>query len=119
VDSPELVAGGIIAAAVVGVGLLAWPWSRRRGRFALAAFATLVAWLCWHAVLRLSNGENFDVDNPALLGLSTEDVGSGVLAFAFSALPLGLWLDREQPARYVIGAAAVTAALTVIVDRFV
>ena len=81
--------------------------------------ATLVAWTVWHTVLRLSNGENFDVDNPALLGLSAEDVGSGVLAFLLTAVPLGLWWERDLPARYVVAASAIVGAVTIIVDRFI
>lgn len=112
---------GALLAALVAGGVLWWgyAWSRQRGRFAMAAVATFVAWIAWHGVLRLSDGDNLDVDNPLLLGLSAEDVGSGVLAFLFAALPLGLWRERAEPAQRVIGAAAIAGALAILVDRFI
>ena len=71
----------------------------------------------WRLVLQLSNGENFDVDNPYLLGQSVEDVGSGVLAFVLTALPPGLVAERDGLARRVVGAAA--AFVATVFDRFV
>src|SRR5436190_17697121 len=67
-----------------GGAVLRSPWSRPRGRFGTAAIATFVAWILWRVVLQLSNGDNLDVDNPLLLGLSAQDVGSG---FSPSCLP--------------------------------
>src|SRR5438270_3318437 len=114
------VVGALLAAIVVAV-VLYWryPWSRQRARLGTAAIATFVAWLLWRLVLQLSNAENLDVDNPLLLGLSAQDVGSGVLAFLFTALPLGLFSGREEPARRVVTTAAIAGALAILVDRFI
>ena len=115
----ELYGGAAIAAVAVAIGLGLWPWSRARGRFAIGALATFVAWALWHLVLRLSDADNLDVDNPALLGLSAEDVGSGVLGFVLTALPLGLLTERREPAARVVLAAAIAAAIAIVVDRFI
>ena len=114
------VVGALLAALVAG-GILRWrdPWSRQRARWAIAGVATFVAWIVWRVVLRLSDADNLDVDNPLLLGLSAQDVGSGVLAFLFTALPLGLWRERAEPSQRVVGAAAIAGALAMIVDRFI
>ncbi len=56
--------------------------------------ARVYAFLVWRGVLISVNGGNLDVDNPLFLGLSSEDVGSGVMAFAFSAAAFGMLTDR-------------------------
>ncbi len=119
-DLPIYIVGALLAAIVVAA-VLYWryPWSRRRGRFGTAAIATFVAWILWRVVLQLSNAENLDVDNPLLLGLSAQDVGSGVLAFLLTALPMGLVTDRDEPARHVVATAAIAGALAILVDRFI
>ncbi|TMG52027.1 MAG: hypothetical protein E6H84_14630 [Chloroflexi bacterium] len=90
---------GALLAAVIVAAVLYWryPWSRPRGRYGTAAIATFVAWILWRVVLQLSNGDNLDVDNPFLLGLSAQDVGSGILAFLLTAVPLGLVSERDEP----------------------
>ena len=66
----------------------------------------------------MSAGANLDVDNQVLLGLSAEDVGSGVLAFLFTALPLGLVIDRTAPAQRVARTALIAGVLAMAADRF-
>ena len=112
---------GALLAAIVVAAVLYWryPWSRQSGRLGTAAIATFVAWLLWRVVLQLSNADNLDVDNPFLLGLSAQDVGSGVLAFLLTALPLGLLRERGEPAHRVVVTAAIAGALAVLVDRFI
>ena len=58
-----------------------------------------------------------NVDSP-VLGLSLQDVGSGVLAFAATVLALGLLTERAEPARRVVGASAIVGLVTIIVDLF-
>ena len=112
---------GALLAAVIVAAVLYWryPWSRARARFGSAATATFVAWILWRAVLQLSNGDNLDVDNPLLLGLSAQDVGSGVLAFLLTALPMGLVSERDEPAHRMVATAAIAGALAILVDRFI
>ena len=108
-------------AAIVVAAVLYWryPWSRQRGRFGTAAIATFVAWISWRLVLQLSNADNLDVDNPLLLGLSAQDVGSGVLAFLLTTVPLGLRSDRDEPAHRVVATAAIAGGVAIPVDRFI
>ena len=112
---------GALLAAVIVAAVLYWrsPWSRPRGRFGTAAIATFVAWIFSRVVLQLSNGDNLDVDNPLLLGLSAQDIGSGVLAFLLTALPMGLVSEREESAHRVMATAGIAGALAILVDRFI
>ncbi len=114
----EIVVTGFVAAGLTGLALAAWPWARRRGRFAVGAVSTLVGWMGWNLVLNATNGANFNVDAP-LVGLSWADAGSGILAFTATALALGLLLDRVEPAGRVVGAAAIAGLVAMLVDLFV
>lgn len=82
--------------------------------------AAIAAFLIWRgALIIIANGANFDVDYPVLLGLSFEDIGSGVTAFLFAALAFGLGTDRAQPAQLVVKSAALVGGAAMLVDRFV
>jgi hypothetical protein len=35
----------VIAGVLTALALAAWPWARKRGRFAVAGIATLVGWI--------------------------------------------------------------------------
>ncbi len=113
-----IVVGGLLAAAAAAAGLASWSWSRAQGRFVLGAVATFVAFVLWRLVLQSAAASSLDVDGP-VLGLSFEDVGSGVLAFTLAALGLGLGRDRDAPAHRVTIAAAIAGLLATVVDRFV
>jgi len=53
------------------------------------------------------------------LGLSFEDIGSGVMAFLFAGLAFGLVTDRAEAAQRVVTSAALVGAAAMLVDRFV
>ena len=115
-----LIAVGVtLTAAAVAGALYAWSRSRDPARVAVAVVGAAAAFLTWRAALIIANGANLDVDYPALLGLSFEDIGTGVMVFLFVALPLGLTLDRAQPAKRVVTSAGIAAAAAILVDRFV
>ena len=91
--------------------------SRRLGSGWCAA--AVVSFLLWRGVLISANGANFDIDYPLLLGLSYEDIGSGIMAFLFAALAFGLWSDRGERAEHVVKSAALVGTAAMFVDRFV
>lgn len=109
---------GLAAAVLAALALAIWPWARRRGRFAVAGAATFVGWVAWNLVLNATNGTNFNVDAP-VIGLSWADAGSGVLAFAVTALVLGLGTERQETAARVVGAASIAGLMALLVDLFV
>src|SRR5260370_16473266 len=100
---PWLIAVGALLVALASAGALyAWPRSRQRRRIVIGAAAGVLSFLLWRGVLISANGANFDIDYPLLLGLSYEDIGSGIMAFLFAALAFGLWTDRSKPAEQVV-----------------
>jgi hypothetical protein len=108
------VVAGVLAAAALAV----WPWARRQGRFAIAGVATLVSWIGWHLLLNATRATGFDVDAP-IIGLSWEDVGSGVVALFTTVFVLGLVTNRREAAVRVVGAAAIAGLIAMILDLFV
>lgn len=113
----DIVVTGVIAGILVAVVLAIRPWSRERGRFAVAGVTTLAGWLAWNLTLNHAGATGFNVDAP-VVRISWADTGSGVLAFTVTALVFGV-MEGNQPARRVVGAAAVAGAVAIIVDIFV
>lgn len=117
---PWLIALGALLTGLAVAGVLyAWTGSRDRRRIVVATVASMIAFLTWRGALIIANGANLDIDYPLLLGLSFEDIGSGVMAFLFTALALGLGPDAAEPARRVVTTAGLAGAAAIIVDRFV
>jgi hypothetical protein len=114
-----IVLGAVLTGIAVAGALYAWKESRDRRRIVVATIAAVIGFLVWRGALIIANGANLDVDYPLLLGLSFEDIGSGVMAFLFTALALGLGADAAAPARRVVTSAGLAGLAAVLVDRFV
>lgn len=93
-----------------------WPWARQLRRLVTVGVASAVGIVAWNLALNVGNATGFNVDSP--VGLSLQDLGSGVLAFATTALVLGLLVDRAEPAGRVVGASAIVGLVTIVVDLF-
>lgn len=85
----------------------------------MGSIAAIAAFLVWRGALIVANGANLDIDYPILLGLSFEDIGTGIMAFLFAALAFGLGADRAQPAQFVVRSSALVGGVAILVDRFV
>jgi hypothetical protein len=107
-----------LATAVVTAVFALRPATRTPPRLIAAAVGTASGWLAWNFTLHATHSSGFDVDAPGVL-VSWQDAGSGVLVFVAVALLLGLIVDRDHPARGVIGMAATAAIAALIVDIFV
>ena len=115
-----LIALGAVLVGLAAAGVLyAWPPSRERRRIAVGAAAAVAGFLVWRGALIYADGANFDIDYPLLLGLSFEDIGTGVMAFLFAALAFGLVTDRADSAQRVVTSAVLVGAAAMLVDRFV
>ncbi len=106
---------GVLAAAVL---FFTWRWARQRYRYIVAGCTTTLGFAAWNFTLNATNATGFNVDAP-IIPLSWADVGSGVLAFATTALVLGLVVERQESADHVVGAAAVAGLVAVVLDLFV
>jgi hypothetical protein len=106
----------IVGSVVVSLAVLAalWPWVRHTRRLVVIGLAAAVGIAVWNLALNVTNATALNVDSP-VLGLSAQDVGSGVLAFIATALALGL-TERAEPVRRVLGASAIVGVVTIIVD---
>ena len=80
--------------------------------------ATTVGFIAWNLTLNATDATGFNVDAP-IIPLSWADAGSGVLAFACTALVLGLIAEPREPARRVVGAAAIAGLAAIVLDLFV
>jgi RsiW-degrading membrane proteinase PrsW (M82 family) len=115
-SNQSIAIGAVIVGLLAAAALAAWPWARRAGRFAVAGLATALGFAAWNTILNLTNGTGFNVDAP-VVRVSWQDAGSGILAFAFTALALGL-AARDEPARRVVGAAALAGLVALVFDTF-
>lgn len=115
----DILAFGVLAAVVASAALLAFPWSRRRGRPLIGAVTTFAGWCAWNFTIDgVDVVSKLDVDAP-VIGLSWADAGSGIFAFVATVLAFGLINDRDAPARSAVGAAALAGIAAVAVDLFV
>lgn len=115
----DILAFGVLAAAVAAAVLFAFPWSRGRGRPLIGALTTFAGWCAWNFTIDgVGVVPKLDVDAP-IIGLSWADAGSGIFALVVTALVFGLITDRNAPARSAVGAAAVAGLAALIVDLFV
>jgi hypothetical protein len=108
-----------IGSVVLSLGVLTavLPWARNFRRLAAIAIAIALGIVAWNLALNVGNASGFNVDS-AFLALSLQDVGSGVLAFATTALVLGLVTDRSEPAGRIVGVSAIVGLVTMAVDVF-
>ncbi len=114
----DIVVFSIVAGLLAGGVLAAWPWARERATFAVAGVAAMAGMMAWNFVLHGSNTASLNVDAP-VIGLSWQDVGTGVWAFLVTALVLGLMYRRDADAQRVIAAATITGLVAMVFDIFV
>src|SRR5438270_5492714 len=107
----------IIGSIVVSLAVLAavFPWVRNPRTLVTIALTTTVGIVIWNTLLNVMNATSLNVDSP-FIGLSVQDVGSGVGAFLITMLVLRFVTHKNEPAARVLGASAVVGVVTVLVD---
>jgi hypothetical protein len=114
----EIVVYGLVAGALAAAVTATREEGRRKGRFAVVGATTLLGWLAWNFTLNATDADGFNVDAP-VVAISWADAGSGVLAFAVTALVLGLATERAQRASRVVGTAVMAGVVAILVDLVV
>ncbi len=114
----DIVVFSIVGGLLAGGVLAAWPWARERATFAVAGVAAMAGMMAWNFVLHGSNIASLNVDAP-VIGLSWQDMGTGVWAFLVTALVLGLMYRRDADAQRVIAAATIAGLVAMVFDIFV
>lgn len=115
--SDILVSASISAAIVLG-GLYLWKWSREHYRFIVSSLATFLGFVAWNVLQSSTGADRFLNIDCTIFPLSWADVGSGVAAFVFAVIALGLLTERKQPASQVVHTAAIAGILPILVDLF-
>jgi hypothetical protein len=106
---------GSVALSLVILAAI-WSWTHELRVLVLIGGACAVGIILWNLALNLTNATSLNVDSD-VLGLSVQDVGSGVLALVAVALALALGYRGLSTGR-VLGAAAIVGLVTIVVDRF-
>jgi len=115
----EIILFSVVAGPLKKNVLATWPWARQPARLIIAGLSTTIGMMSWYFTLNATHaGTLFDVDAP-IVRLSWADAGSGIFAFVVCALALGFGRDRQEPARRVVGAAAIAGLVALVLDLFV
>jgi hypothetical protein len=109
----------IVGSALISLVILAavGRWTRQPRRLITIGLSMSAGILIWNTLLNVTNAQALNVDS-RLLGLSAQDVGSGVAAFLITLLVLRFVTDKAEPASRVLTASAAVGVITVLVDLF-
>ncbi len=113
----DIVVAAIVTGLLAGAAIFAWPWGRVRFRFVIGGVTAAVGLAAWNFTLNHTNATGFDVDAP-VVQVSWQDAGSAILAFAATALVLGLVTERRESAQYVVGAVSIAGLVALVYDTF-
>jgi hypothetical protein len=107
----------VVGSVILSVAVLAifFPWTRRGRTLVTIAVAAALGIVIWNTLLNVTNATFLNVDSP-VLGLSAQDVGSGVGAFLVTALALRFVADRQASTGRLLVASALVGLLTILVD---
>jgi hypothetical protein len=109
----------IVGSVVLSLAIVAavWPWTRRLRILVGIGLSAVVGIVIWNTLLNVTNAQSLNVDSP-FLGLSVQDVGSGVCAFLVTLLVLRLAIATTEPLSRLLAASTTVGLLTILVDLF-
>ena len=106
------------SAVLVFIVLFFWRWSKAHFRFAVSSLTTFLGFTAWNLVQNATGADqSLNIDWP-ILPMSWSDVGSGLIAFAATAIAIGLLTDRYENAWQVLVASGIAGLLAILVDLF-
>ena len=108
----------VVVSAIASLVLVAWPLSRVRGRWLVASAALFAVYAAWHVALSLTGASALNVDYSFTLGLSVEDIGSGIGSLLVAFVAMSLRERTASAARSVLGIALVVGLIALVFDRF-
>jgi hypothetical protein len=112
--------GAALSTVVAAVVFVLVKRERRPRALTAALAATFLGPVAWNAILHRAGNpsDGFFVDIPLRpFPVSWQDTGSGVFTLAAASVLLGLALPRD-PARHVLGLAALAATVAFLVDIY-
>jgi len=109
----------IVGSVVLSLLIVAavWPWTRQLTTLVSIALSAVLGIVIWNTLLNLTNAQSLNVDSP-ILGLSVQDVGSGVFAFFVTLIVLRFVTARTEPMSRVLAVSGTVGLATVLVDLF-
>lgn len=110
-----VIVGSVVLSLVV-VAVL-WSWARQPRLLVTIGLTTTFGIVLWNTVLNLTNASALNVDS-SFLGLSAQDVGSGVGAFLVTLVVLRFITDPTAPLSRVLSASGIVGLVTILVDLF-
>ena len=108
------VASGVLAAAALWLLLR----ERRMPVLLVGAVAAAMGPFAWNAILRHTGGDFFVDASLVVFPISLQDTGSGVSAFALSALLLGFGPLRAATGQRLALTAAICGTAALLVDIY-
>jgi|SRR6266516_2463256 len=109
-----IVGSVILSLAVLGI---LFPWARQLRTLITIGVTTTLGIIIWNTLLNVTNATSLNVDSP-VLGLSAQDVGSGIGAFLITTLVLRFVTHRELSVGRILAASVTVGLVTVLVDLF-
>jgi hypothetical protein len=116
----QILYGAALSSVVAAVVFVVVKRERRPRALVAALAATFLGPLAWNAILHRAGNpsDGFFVDIPFKpFPVSWQDTGSGVFTLAVAFVLLGLALPRD-PARRVLGLAALAATIAFLIDIY-
>jgi len=115
----SIVYGAVLSAVLAGVLVWLAAGERRWAAAVGAAVGAAAGPVAWNAILRATHADTFFTDAPiAVMPASWQDAGSGVFAFAATALVLGLGPLAVTPARRTVALSLLAGLAAFLVDVY-
>lgn len=114
-----IVYGAVLSALLAGVLVALAARERRLAATVGAVVGAAVGPIAWNAILRATHASTFFTDAPlTVMPASWQDVGSGVFAFAVTALVLGLGQLAAVSARRLVALSLLASLAAFLVDVY-
>src|SRR5579859_1986430 len=114
-DYAFVIVGSVVLSLLILIAI--WPWTRQPRILLSIAVSAVIGIVLWNTLLNLTNAHALNVDSP-FLGLSVQDVGSGVCAFLVTQLALQFATGSREPLSRNLVASATVGLVTIVVDLF-
>jgi hypothetical protein len=114
-----IVYGAVLSALLAGVLVVLAARGQRVAAGIGAVVGAAAGPIAWNAILRATHASTFFTDAPiAVMPASWQDTGSGVFAFAVTALVLGLGPLGVAPARRIVALSLLAGVAAFLVDVY-
>ena len=86
----DIILFAFVSAVIALILSYLWSWARHNYRFAVSSVSTFLGFTAWNVLQSTTAADQALNTDWQVFPLSWSDVGSGVAAFAYTAIALGL-----------------------------